>query len=111
MRDHRVTEEEVEQSLNFLRDKAYEIGPLLGRCKGLEHVRKTVHGEQALLAEAKTVAEKEYKAYSSTEFKQVVEDIENAWADWKTMDALMYAADQKIQVWRSQNKAGNAGHL
>ena len=105
-----ISEKRVEMAVEFIRDHAKDLGELIGRCKGLEHKRKIVHGERFLKAEG-TVAVREAKAHSSPEFKLVTEAIENAWADKSTLETKLKAAELTIDVWRSQFSKYGKGHL
>ena len=105
-----ISSERVEKAVEFIRDHAEEIGQLTGLCKSLEQQRKVIRGQEFLLASG-TVAEREAKAESSDAYKAVVEDIQNAWAEKTTLETQIRAAELTIEVWRSQNKWGDRGHL
>lgn len=106
-----ISEHRAEKAVEFIRDHADELGVLIGRCKALEHQRKTVYAQQFLMAEASTVAEREAKANASQAVAQVIEDIENAWADKDTLATKLKAAELTIDVWRSQYAASKRGHV
>ena len=105
-----IHENRVEKAVEFIRDNAERLGELVGHVKGLEQQRKVVHGQAFLEAEG-TVAEREAKAFSSAEFKITAEEIENAWAEKTTLETQLRAAELTIEVWRSQNKWGDRGHV
>src|SRR6056300_863010 len=96
-----ITFERAEKAAEFIRDHAEEYGKLIGLCKSLEHQRKVVFGQAFLEVEGKNVAEREAKAYTSPEFKSVVEDIEDAWAHKETIAAQIKAAELTIELYRS----------
>ena len=95
----------AEKAAEFIRDRAEKYGKLIGLCKALEHERKVVFGRAFLEADGKNVAEREAKAYISEEFRLVVEEIENAWADKETLSAQIKAAELTIELYRSGNAA------
>lgn len=105
-----IQEEAVEACIDFIRDESENLGKLIGRCKALEQQRKVVHGH-AFLGALGTVAEREAKAYDSPEYKSIVNEIENAWAEKATLETLLKARELRIEVWRSQNSAKNRGHV
>jgi hypothetical protein len=83
-----VTLDRVERAIDYFREHADQYGFLVGHCKGLEHQRKVVYGQCFLEAKGGTVAEREAKAYVSPEYKSLVEEIENAWAERTTLETL-----------------------
>ena len=105
-----ISESRVEKAVEFIRDHAERLGQLVGLCKALEQERKVVHG-QAFLGAQGTVAEREARAYSSDAYKEIVEEIENAWAEKSTIEVNLKKAEATLDVWRSQNSAKNRGHL
>ena len=105
-----ISEARVEKAVEFYRDNADRYGQLVGRCKALEQQRKVVHGHHFLYADG-TVAEREAKAYASTGYQEIVEEIQNAWADKTVLETQMTAAEHTIDVWRSQNSSKNKGHI
>ena len=105
-----IPESSIEKALDFYRDNAERLGELSGRCKALEHERKTVRGKQFLKASG-TVAEREAIAESSAEYRAITEDIENVWADKVTLETQLKAAELRIEVWRSQYSKQGKGHV
>ena len=105
-----ISESRVEKAVEFYRDNAERYGQLVGLCKALEQQRKVAHGQAFLYAQG-TVAERTAQAESSPAFKQVVEDIENAWAEKTTLEAQLRAAEMTIDVWRSQYSKQGKGHV
>lgn len=105
-----ISEKRVEMAVEFYRDNSALYGQLVGLCKKLEQERKVVHGQSFLFAQG-TVAEREAKAYSSDAYKDVVERIENAWAEKTTVETKLKAAELQIEVWRSQYSKQGKGHL
>lgn len=90
----------AEKAAEFIRDHAEKYGDLVGLCKALEQKRKVVHGEQFLKA-AGTVAEREATAYASLEYRQICEDIRNAWADKETIATKIEAARITTDLYRT----------
>lgn len=106
-----IEESRVEAAVAFIRDSAVRLGELTGVCKALEHKRKVVYGRAFQSVETGTVAEREAKAHTSDEFRSVVEEIQNAWADKTTLETQIRAAELTIETWRSQNKWADRGHF
>ena len=105
-----ISEKRVEMAVEFIRDHAERLGQLVGHCKALEQTRKVVRGQEFLNAKG-TVAEREAVAESSMPFKDVVNDIQNAWAEKSTLEIQIKAAELTIEVWRSQYSKQGKGHL
>jgi hypothetical protein len=104
-----ISESRAEKAVEFIRDHAEQIGQLLGQCKALDHKRKIVRGQAFLEVETGSVAEREAKAETSEEYSAVVQEIQNTWAEWKTLETRLRAAELTYEAWRSQNKWGNRG--
>ena len=96
-----ISEKSVEDAVVFFGEKAEEIGKLVGRCKALEHKLKQVKGLAFLKAQG-TVAERQAIADSSEGVREIVEEIENAWADRVTLETKLKGKEFGIDVWRSQ---------
>lgn len=105
-----ISEERAEKAVEFIRDHAKKYGYLVGLCKYLEHLRRVKRGEAFIEADG-TVAEREARAESSEIYKSVIEDYRNAWADKTTLETELSAAEHTIEVWRSQNKWADRGHV
>ena len=105
-----ISEAKVERAVEYIRIHAERLGQLIGLCKSLEQKRKVIHGQEFLKATG-TVAEREARAYASDEFRAVVEEIENAWAEKATVETMMKSAELKIEVWRSQFSKYGKGHV
>lgn len=105
-----INEGRAEKAVEFIRDHAERLGELIGACKALEHKRKVVQGQAFLEADG-TVAERDAKAHTSTKYREVVEEIGNAWAEKETLATRLKAAELTIDVWRSQNSAAKRGHV
>ena len=105
-----IPEKQVEKALDFYRDHADRYGELVGLCKMLEQKRKIVRGEEFLGAIG-TVAEREAKAESSDAYREITNEIGNAWAEKTTLETQLKAAELKIEVWRSQYSKQGKGHV
>lgn len=104
-----ISEERAERAVEFIRDNAKKYGDLVGLCKFLDHKRRVVRGEAFVNAEG-TVAEREAISESSDEYREVVNDLRNAWADRTTLETQLKGAELTIEVWRSENKWADRGH-
>jgi hypothetical protein len=105
-----ISTERAEAAVEYMRDHADEVGELYGRCKALDERRKVVKGEAFLACEG-TVAEREARSYVAAEYRAVLEEIENAWAEWKAAEIKLKAAELTVDVWRSQFAASKRGHV
>lgn len=105
-----ITDEQVEKSLDFLRDNAEAYGRASGQVKFLDHKRKVVRGEQFLEAKG-TVGEREAYAESSLAYQRVIEEYRRAETERVTLLTKLKAAEFKIEVWRSLNARNRRGHV
>ena len=96
--------ENADRAVHFIKTRAEEYGILVGRCKGLEHLRKVTRSEQELASTKPTVAERQAEAESSNEYKKIIEDYENAWAEKTTLKTQIKAAEMTFDLYRSSNK-------
>ena len=106
-----ISEERAEKAVEFIRDHADELGKLWGQCKALEHRRKIVRSAEFLEVKQGSVAEREARAETAEEYERIVNEYENAWADLKTLETKLKAAELTIDVWRSQYAASKRGHV
>ena len=105
MTEH-VSFQRADAAVQFVRNNAEKYGTLVGAVKGLEHQRKVVRAMQILESEKKTVADREADAESSPDYKSVVKEIGDTWAEKTTLETLMKAAEMTFDLYRSSNKWG-----
>ena len=105
-----VDEQSVERALNYLRDTAGELARAQAHVKYLEHKLKVVKGEQYQDAQG-TVAEREASAYTSQAYKDVLEELKDAWYQSEELKALRMAAELRIEVWRSLEASKRYGNV
>lgn len=105
-----ISEERVEAAVAFIRDNAEKLGQLTGRAKALEYRAKVIKAQAYLDAEG-TIQARESEALCTTEYKQIIDEIENCFADRTTLETKIRAAELTIETWRSQNKWADRGHL
>ena len=105
-----ISEERVEAAVEFIRDHANRLGYLIGHAKALEYQLKVVEAQNYLDATG-TIEARRSKARSSPEYKAIIEEIENAWAEKATLETKLKAAELTIDVWRSQYSKMGKGHL
>lgn len=106
MRDH-VTFEQADRAVDFVKNNAEKYGALVGAVKGLEHKRKVVRGIEFLKHDGGSVAEKEARAETSVAYKDIIEEIQNTWAELETLKTLIRAAEMQFDLYRSSNKWGS----
>ena len=105
MTEH-VSFKRADAAVQFVKENADKYGVLVGAVKGLEHQRKVVRAMQVLKSEKKTVADREADAESSADYKAIVKEIEDTWAEKTTLETLMKAAEMTFDLYRSSNKWG-----
>ena len=99
-----VSEEKVEEILNYFAESDDDYGKLSARVKGLEKDEKIVVATGMLEARRfqKTVADAESEVRRSKEYKQWRETYENAVADYETMRANRGTAQVIWETWRTE---------
>mgnify|MGYP003112863211 FL=1 len=99
-----VSEEKVEEILNYFAESDDDYGKLSARVKGLEKDEKIVVATGMLEARRfqKTVADAENEVRRSKEYKQWRETYENAVADYETMRANRGTAQVIWETWRTE---------
>jgi hypothetical protein len=105
-----IADERVENEVLFIGENAERLGDLIGHCKGLEYQAKVIKA-QAFLEALGTVQARESEALCTPEYKAIVEDIENAWAERVTLETKLKAAELTIDTWRTQQATKRTGHV
>lgn len=96
------------QALDFIRDNAKKLGLLKGRMIYMTEKRKTIKAMLMATSSEKTESAKETFAYSHPDYKQHLEELRDAVAEYETMRILMIGAEAKIEVWRSLESSARA---
>ena len=105
-----VTDDECDKALAFLRDQAPEAGRLRAAMERANHERR-IERAKIILEVDGPVTVRESKALTSNAYKQALEGLSNATADYETMRLLIRAAEMKVEVWRSLNSRMNRGNV
>ena len=88
-----------------------EYGRAKGNVKALEYHLKVCKAMGVLASEEKTGTLKESDAYTSREYKDLVEAYDNACVDAETLGAKRKTWELTIAVWQSQNANKRAGNI
>jgi len=96
-----ISDEEVENSANFIRDNAKHYAKAKSERIYLEQFRKT---KKALLMNTTQGTDKtrEAYAYAHKEYLQLLEAMRVAREDEEKLRWLMVSAEHKIDLWRTQ---------
>jgi hypothetical protein len=105
-----ISENRVEAAVEYLRDTAQQYGQARGRALYTENNLRRVKS-LVMLEHQGSIGEREAQAYASDQYKQALEDMENAVAESETIRALRDAAQYTIETWRSQNSARRQGNV
>lgn len=95
---------EADKAVHLIETKAKEYGVLVGRCKGLENKRKVIRAYGLLNSKKPTVAERQAESETTDEYKKIIDDIENAWAEKTTLETYLKAAEMTFELYRSSNR-------
>lgn len=103
-----VSEEQVENALKYLASTDEQVAQLKGHMKAAEHLLKVGKAMAFLKADGNN-AEREAAALTSDEYAGLVEELENAVADYETIHNKRERAVLTIEVWRSENASRRQG--
>lgn len=106
-RDH-VPFSQADKAVDFFKNNAKEYGELVAKCKYLEHKRNVIRKQKELESNKKTVSERQAEAETGEEYLEVIEEIQNTWADKTTLETQMKAAEMTFDLYRSSNKWGGS---
>lgn len=96
-----ITDESIEQALNFLRDSAKPMADWKSRMKFLEQKRKTKKATAFLESEGANIAERESRAYTEADYLQCLEDYKEAVYEYEVLENQRRAAELRVEVWRT----------
>ncbi len=105
-----IADDRAEAAVDYLRETAKQIGLARGTLAYRDADMRRVKALELLKAEG-SLGEREAKAYASAAYKEALEALENATADYETIRALREAADLTIQVWRTQQSNMRQGNI
>lgn len=96
-----------------MKANAKRIGLLRGRMVAAEESLRRVKS-LAMIAirqdgEKRTVAELESMAYASDDYKDALQELESATADYETEKIYLHAADLQVRAWQSMHSASRRG--
>jgi hypothetical protein len=101
-------ENEIDKAVDYLRSSAQASGQARGRMAyqdgNLRRVKSLV-----MLEKQGSLGDREAQAYASDQYKEALEQLENATADYETIRAKREAAIYAIEVWRSMNASKRQG--
>lgn len=96
-----ITDQEAERALDFLRDKAVEIGEARKQMVLAEKMTKRIVALEKKRSDAKTQDAKEQDALSSEAYLTAIIAEAEAAGAFETLRAYRDAAAAKLDVWRS----------
>jgi len=70
----------------------------------LENKRKVIRAYGLLNSKKPTVAERQAESETTDEYKKIIDDIENAWAEKTTLETYLKAAEMTFELYRSSNR-------
>lgn len=103
-----ITDKQVEDALDYLRDTAPKAAVARAQAKTLEKYLGVVEAEQKVVATGRSNAAAQDEARRSPEYKQAIE----AWQEAVRKDCeftmLREAASSRIEAWRTQSSNARA---
>lgn len=91
-----------------MRDSAAQYGAARGHLAYCDANLRRVKSLEMVELEG-SIGDREARAYASEAYRQAIEDLEDATADYETLRAKREAAVMTIEVWRSQNSGRKQG--
>lgn len=106
-----LTEKEIMQAFDYLRDSAVEAAQARYDKTYHEQMRKAVKATMYRLSTASTIAGKEAEAYASEEYKAAVEKMAEADKAYELVRARREAAVARIEAWRTFCANNRGAHI
>lgn len=96
------------KALDFIRDNAPAYAQAKANVIYMTEYRKTIKATLMASSTEKTESAKETYAYSHSDYKRHLVDLQTAIATCERLRWLMVAAEAKIEVWRSLESSARA---
>lgn len=106
-----ISEQEVEDALNYLSSTAEDFARWKARMKFLESHRKSIRSAEVLKATGKTISENLHIGESSEAYKNILKEYEEAVYEFTYRDAKRKAKEAKIEAWRTISSSNRRGHV
>lgn len=98
-----VTEEEVEDALDFLHGSAEDIGRARARASKAEHMLKVTRSQALLLSDERSHDRREAEALTSDRYIAAIDELHDAVLQAETLFARRRANEFTIEAWRTMN--------
>lgn len=105
-----VSDERVQKALSYLALTDEKCAKAKSLMLGLEHQLKTVKSVVYMQSEG-TVAERDATAYSSQEYREHVQKLEDATYDYELMRNKRLTEELIVECWRSVNANRRRGNM
>ena len=99
----KITDAQMFESLEFLRDDDYKISNARARRITIEEGRKHLKARLINQSESKAFTQKEQDAYAKPAYRALLESLQIAIADDEHYRLLVDHHKARIEVWRSQS--------
>jgi hypothetical protein len=99
----KITDAQMFESLEFLRDDDNEISRARARRIVIEEGRKHLKARLINQSESKSFVQKEQDAYGNADYRKLLESLQIAIADDEHYRLLVDHHKARIEVWRSQS--------
>lgn len=97
-----ITDEELEKSLDWLRDNAAKLGAAKKRTVKAGHMLKHVEALEFKISDARSADAKRADARTSKRYMDAIEEDATAAGEYERLKALREAAALKIEAWRTE---------
>ena len=98
----RVSDDEVEKALSYLRDSAREIGGAKERLVKAGHMVKHVEALMFLASEERSADARRASARTTDEYVEAINEEAIAAGEYERMKSLREAASAYIEAWRTE---------
>lgn len=105
-----ISEERLSKALTYLAETDEKCAKAKAYYMGLDEQTKTIKAGEFLKHDG-TVAEREATAYASSAYREHLEKVQNANADYETMRNKRLTEELIVEVWRSLNSQRRKGNL
>jgi hypothetical protein len=106
-----INDEQLEKSLNYIRDTAKEFAKAKAQVEYLKEFRKSKKAllmRDAELGGCKTSASQEREAYASVDYVEILKGYRDAVERCEYLRYMLKGAELKIDVWRSKEASARA---
>lgn len=106
-----ISDEKVEEALNYLAKSAKQYADEKAHMKWLEHYRKSVRAQEVLRATGKTISENNTRGEASAAYQNALAEYKEAVAAFTLTEAYRKAAELTVELFKTQEASNRRGNV